>query len=93
MRPSDSLMLRETSIVPHAVQDMILAEARTLSFVQDTISHEDFVRHCVGRIDVRKGVRDQRRFRVVRALRGLIDRGAFPFAIAGDKFVLAGDAP
>ena len=70
------------------IEDIITREADALSLVEESMTHADFVAHCVSAMPKpEKPKRDLRRRDIERSLQNMCDRGRLPFAVAGDRFV------
>lgn len=70
------------------IEDIITREGDALSLVEDSMTHVDFVEHCVSRMPKpEKPKRDLRRRDIERSLQNMWDRGRLPFGVAGDRFV------
>jgi hypothetical protein len=73
----------------YRVEKIIVREADALSLVEDSMTHSDFVEHCVSQMPKpEKPKRDLRRRDIERSLQNMCDRGRLPFAVVGDRFVL-----
>lgn len=66
----------------------IAEELRALALVQDSISHQDFVKHLTSVMPRGEAARDQREFMAVRALKRMVVLGTLPCRIEGDRFIL-----
>jgi hypothetical protein len=72
----------------YRVEKIIIREADALSLVDESMTHSDFVEHCVSRMPKpEKPKRDLRRRDIERSLQNMCDRGRLPFGVAGDRFV------
>jgi hypothetical protein len=72
----------------YRVEKIIVREADALSLIEDSMTHSDFVEHCVsGMPKPERPKRDLRRRDIERSLQNMCDRGRLPFGVAGDRFV------
>ena len=72
----------------YRVEKIIIREGEALSLVQDSMTHSDFVEHCVAVMPKpEKPKRDLRRRDIERSLQNMHDRGRLPFAVWGNLFV------
>ena len=72
----------------YRVEKIIIREGEALSLVQDSMTHSDFVEHCVSRMPKpEKPKRDLRRRDIERSLQNMCDRGRLPFGVDADRFV------
>ena len=70
------------------IEDIITREGEALSLVEDSMTHADFVDHCVATMPKpEKPKRDLRRRDIERSLQNMCDRGRLPFAVSADRFV------
>lgn len=70
------------------IEDIIVREADALSLVGESMTHSDFVTHCVSTMPKpEKPKRDLRRRDIERSIQNMYDKGRLPFAVAGDRFV------
>ena len=69
------------------VENFIKAQGEALSLVHSSMSHEEFLSHCVEALPIPLSQRDTRRQRVVRAIRRMHERGDLPFGVQGGVFV------
>jgi hypothetical protein len=72
----------------YRIEDIITREGEALSLVEDSMTHAEFVDHCVSNMPKpEKPKRDLRRRDIERSLQNMCDRGRLPFAVSGDRFV------
>jgi hypothetical protein len=70
------------------VEIIIAREGEALGLVVDSVTHSDFVEHCISTMPKPvKPKRDLRRRDIERSLQNMCDRGRLPFGVAGDRFV------
>ena len=70
------------------IEDIITREADALSLVEESMTHSDFVAHCVSNMPKpEKPKRDLRRRDIERSIQNMYDKGRLPFAVVGDRFV------
>lgn len=67
----------------------VLDQARTLALASDRVTHEDFVQRCADAAP-RKDKGNNWRWRIVRTIENMDDKGRWPYRIEGDCFVLDG---
>jgi hypothetical protein len=72
----------------YRVEKIIIREADALSLVEESMTHVDFVEHCVATMPKpERPKRDLRRRDIERSLQNMCDRGRLPFAVRGNLFV------
>jgi hypothetical protein len=72
----------------YRVEKIIVREADALSLVEESMTHVDFVEHCVATMPKpERPKRDLRRRDIERSLQNMCDRGRLPFAVWGNLFV------
>lgn len=70
------------------IEDIITREGEALGLVVDSVTHSDFVEHCVATMPKpEKPKRDLRRRDIERSLQNMWGNGRLPFGVTEDRFV------